>query len=128
MTVPAPGDGDGEVDLEALDRRIAAWQAERAARPDHDVRAPVWLAHHHAGQYDRCWRAGDTLVCRRCTLLWPLAFVVMAAALAGDWWPAGADPWLLVLLPMPGVLEFLLEHAGVVRYHARRQLVLTVPV
>jgi hypothetical protein len=128
MTVPGPGHGDGEVDLEALDRRIEEWKAERAARAARETRAPVWIAHHHAGHHDRCWRAGDTLVCRRCTLLWPLAFVVMAAVLAGDWWPVGADPWLLVLLPMPGVVEFLLEHAGAVRYQARRQLLLTVPV
>ncbi len=125
MTTDEPG---GEVDLEALDRRIAAWQAARAAEDAASVRAPVWLAHHHAGHHDRCWRAGRTLVCRRCTLLWPLAFVVMGAVLAGDWWPASADPWLLVLLPLPGVIEFLLEHAEVVRYRASRQLLLTVPV
>lgn len=135
-----PGDGasgrrhvddapdDGAVDLDELDRRIAEWKAARVAEAEGDVRAPVWLAHHHAGHHDRCWRAGRTLVCRRCTLLWPLAFAVMAAVSVGTWWPESADSWLLVLLPLPGVVEFLLEHAGVVRYDARRQLVLTVPV
>lgn len=116
------------VDLAALDRRVEQWQVDRAARAAAQVRAPMWLAHHHDAQLDRCWRAGDVLVCRRCTLLWPLAFAVMAAVLAGTWWPVGADPWLLVLLPLPGVVEFLLEHAGVLRYRKWRQLLLTVPV
>lgn len=122
MTDDAP-----EPDLAALDERIAAWRAERDAR-EAAPRAPLWLAHHHPEQHDRCWRAGRTLVCRRCTLLWPLAFAVMIAAGLGSWWPDGADAWLLVLLPLPGVVEFTLEHFGVVRYSATRQLLLTVPV
>ncbi len=128
MTADDAGPGPADApDLDALDARIAEWQAARDAR-EAEPRAPLWLSHHHPAQHDRCWRAGRTLVCRRCTLLWPLAFAVMVAAGAGSWWPADADPWLLVLLPLPGVVEFVLEHFGVVRYSATRQLLLTVPV
>lgn len=127
--VPADTDppNDDAPDLAALDARIAQWQAERAALPV-ETRAPLWLTHHQPQQHDRCWRAGPYLVCRRCTLLWPLAFVVMVVAGLGSWWPRGADPVLLVLLPLPGVVEFTLEHFGVLRYSSKRQLLLTVPV
>ncbi len=118
---------DAAVDVGALEERIAAWSAARDTR-DQQARAPLWLTHHHEAQHDRCWRAGNTLVCRRCTLLWPLAFAVMFAASFGSWWPASADTWLLVVLPLPGVIEFALEHFGFVRYSQIRQLVLTVPV
>ena len=113
--------------LAALDERIAAWQSARAARDDAPF-APLWLTHHHPEQHDRCRRVGGALLCRRCLLLWPLALAVMVVAGLGSWWPAGADAWLLVLLPLPGVVEFVLEHFGVLRYSARRQLLLTVPV
>ena len=120
-------DSDATVDVDALEERIAAWSAARDAR-DQQARAPLWLTHHHEEQLDRCWRAGNTLVCRRCTLLWPLAFAVMVAASFGSWWPGSADSWLLVVLPLPGVIEFALEHFGVVRYSRTRQLLLTVLV
>ena len=122
-----PGSNLSASDLDALDARIALWQTDRAARAA-APRAPLWLTHHQREQHDRCWRAGDTLVCRRCTLLWPLALVVMVAVSAGSWWPSAADAVLLVVLPLPGVVEFALEHFGVLAYSARRQLVLTVPV
>ena len=52
----------------------------------------------------------------------------MVLAGLGSWWPNDADPVLLVLLPLPGVVEFALEHFGVLRYSSTRQLLLTVPV
>ncbi len=122
-----PVSADDAPDLAALDERIARWQADRAAQPS-ESRAPLWLTHHRAEQHDRCWHAGRHLVCRRCTVLWPLAFVVMIVAGVGSWWPSSTDPVLLVLLPLPGVIEFALEHFGVLRYSSTRQLVLTVPV
>jgi hypothetical protein len=123
----APSPEATGVDLAALDARIARWQAERDAR-ERAVRAPLWLTHHRPEQHDRCWAIARTLVCRRCSLLWPLAFVVMVLAGLGSWWPRGADPVLLVLLPLPGVVEFTLEHLGVLRYSSTRQLLLTVPI
>jgi hypothetical protein len=89
---------------------------------------PVWLSHHQPGQLDRCLVIGGRHVCRRCLLLWPLAFVVFALALAGARWPRSADDLLLVLLPLPAVAEFVLEHAGRWPYRAARQLALTVPL
>ncbi len=127
MTDREPDGDEPAPNLDTLDARITAWQADRAQRLA-APRAPLWLTHHHPPQHDRCWRVRGTLVCRRCTLLWPLAFAVMVAAGAGSWWPSGADAVLLVVLPLPGVVEFVLEHFGVVRYSRRRQLVVTVPV
>ena len=127
MSDREPAVNEPAPDIAALDARIAAWQADRAQRLA-SSRTPLWLTHHHPLQHDRCWHAHGTLVCRRCTLLWPLAFAVMVAAGAGSWWPSGADAVLLVVLPLPGVVEFVLEHFGVVRYSTRRQLLVTVPV
>lgn len=88
---------------------------------------PLWLSHHFPEHYDRCVVVGTRHVCRRCLALYPLAFAVMAASLLGPW-PERLDPWLLVLLPLPSVVEFALEHLGVVRYRPLRQVVLTVPL
>jgi hypothetical protein len=87
----------------------------------------MWLAHHYPEQYDRCVRIGDRHVCRRCLALYPLAFAVMAFSLWGPW-PGALDAWMLVLLPLPSVLEFVLEHLDVIRYQATRQVLLTLPL
>lgn len=88
---------------------------------------PMWLAHHYPENYDRCVRIGDRHVCRRCLALYPLAFAVMALSLWGPW-PGTIDAWLLVLLPVPSVVEFVLEHLDVIRYSATRQVLLTLPL
>ena len=90
--------------------------------------SPLWLAHHYPEDYDRCVVLGRAHVCRRCLVLYPVAFVVMGLALAGVRWPTGLDGWLLVLLPAPAVAEFVLEHLGVAGYHPRRQTLLTIPM
>ena len=90
--------------------------------------SPLWIAHHYPEDYDRCVVIGRAHVCRRCLALYPIAFVVMALARAGVRWPVGLDPWLLVALPVPSVVEFVLEHLGVIRYQPMRQVVLTVPL
>src|SRR5579871_2116435 len=89
---------------------------------------PVWLSHHRAGQLDRCAVVGGRPVCRRCLLLWPLTFVAFALALAGLRWPWAADDLLLVLLPLPAVVEFVLEHAGRWPYRPSVQAAVTVPL
>jgi hypothetical protein len=100
-----------------------------ARRPTADESvSPMWLAHHYPDDYDRCVVIGRTHVCRRCIVLYPVAFVVMGLALAGVRWPASIDPWLLVLLPAPAMAEFVLEHAGVVRHRPLRQTLLTIPM
>ena len=53
---------------------------------------------------------------------------LMVAAGLGSWWPSDADPVLLVLLPLPGTVEFVLESFGLLRYSSTRQLALTVPI
>jgi hypothetical protein len=84
------------------------------------------LAHHPPSQYDRCLRIAGRPVCRRCAVLYPLAFAVMAASLAGWHWPARWDQTLLTLLPLPVTLELVLERFGAVRYRPARQIALTV--
>lgn len=84
------------------------------------------LSHHPPGQYDRCIRVGRHHICRRCAVLYPLAFAVAIASLFGVHWPEAWDRALLYLLPLPVTLEFVLERLGGVRYHAGRQMALTV--
>ena len=88
---------------------------------------PIWLSHHFPEQYDRCVRIGDRHVCRRCLALYPLAFAVMVWSLLGPW-PGGLDGWVLVLLPLPSVIEFVLEHLDVIGYQPVRQVLLTIPL
>jgi hypothetical protein len=84
------------------------------------------LSHHPPSQYDRCIRIGRTHVCRRCAVLYPLAFAVTIASLLGAHWPEAWDRTLLYLLPLPVTLEFVIERFGGIRYRAGRQMVLTL--
>jgi hypothetical protein len=84
------------------------------------------LSHHRPEEHDRCFRLGGQLVCRRCAVLYPLAFLTAALSLAGLRWPAAWDGTLLYLLPLPVTLEFLFERLGSLRYRPGRQLALTV--
>lgn len=90
--------------------------------------APVWLSHHQPDHYDRCVRIAGRPVCRRCLVLYPLAFLVAAISLTVFWWPDWLDPWLLIVLPLPAVVEFCGEQAGRLAYSGRRQIVVTVPL
>jgi hypothetical protein len=87
---------------------------------------PLLLSHHPPSQYDRCIRIGGHHVCRRCAVLYPLAFAVAIASLAGAHWPEAWDRALLYLLPLPVTLEFVIERFGGLRYHAGRQMVATL--
>ena len=87
---------------------------------------PLLLAHHPPSQYERGRRIGGRHVCRRCAVLYPLAFVVAAASLLGVHWPQTWDRTLLYLLPLPVTLEFVVERLGAIRYHARRQMAVTL--
>jgi hypothetical protein len=88
--------------------------------------AVLFLSHHPPDEYDRCFQIKGRHICRRCAVLYPVAFAVAAASLAGAHWPAGWDRTLLFLLPLPVTLEFLLERFGALRYRPRRQLLLTL--
>jgi hypothetical protein len=103
--------------------------ARRMPRPSaSESISPLWLAHHYPEDYDRCVVIGRSHVCRRCLVLYPIAFVVMGLALADVRWPTSLDTVLLILLPVPSVVEFVLEHLGVVGYRPLRQVLLTVPL
>lgn len=89
---------------------------------------PIWLSHHFPDDYDRCALVGQKHVCRRCLALYPVAFAIVVLAMAGLAWPDSWDTWILVLLPVPGVIEFVLEQIGMIRYSARRTILVTVPL
>lgn len=90
--------------------------------------SPLWLSHHDPSDYDRCVLVGRTRVCRRCLVLYPLAFVVLALARAGIRWPESLDAVLLILLPLPAVAEFLAEHLTGFGYRPGLQMAATVPL
>lgn len=59
-------------------------------------------------------------------MLYPVAFAVMFLTLGSIGWPERLDPVLLLLLPVPVAMEYIAEQLGAVRYHARRQVLLTM--
>jgi hypothetical protein len=87
----------------------------------------MWLAHHFPEDYDRCVRIGGSHVCRRCLALYPLAFIVMIVALVvGFSLTTPAITLAMVAMPLPAVIEFVLEHLGQLAYRPRRQVAFTV--
>ncbi len=98
---------------------LARQAAERRAAPMADT--SMFLSHHWPSRYDRCVVIGGRHVCRRCIVLYPVALAVCALAAAGVTWPTRLDPWVLWLLPLPGVIEFSLDALGVIRHHPWRQ-------
>ena len=79
----------------------------------------MWMAHHWPSDYDRCARLGSRHVCRRCAVLYPAAAVVTVGGLA---WGATAAwvPWVMLLAPVPTVVEWCAEHVRGVPHHPRR--------
>ncbi len=88
--------------------------------------AALLLSHHPPSEYDRCFRVGEQYVCRRCAVLYPVAFAVALLSWVGWLWPGRWDPTLLWLLPLPVTLELLLERFGALRYQPGRQVTLTL--
>lgn len=87
----------------------------------------MWRTHHHNDQYDRCVMIRGRHVCRRCITLYPASLSVAALSLLGVvLWPVQYDLWLIWGLCLPGTAEFALEQLGVIRYSARRQILVTV--
>jgi len=88
---------------------------------------PMYLAHHYPEDYEHCVVIGGAHVCRRCLVLYPLAALVMVASLG--WHPERAiDVAVVVLFPLPAVVELVLEQVGVLRYDRRRQVAVTIPL
>ena len=96
--------------------------------PSDKLVTPLWIAHHYPEDYRRCLVVGKTRVCCRCIVLYPIAIAVIVLALRGIRWSHSLDPWLLALLPLPSVTEFVMEHLGLITYRQRRQIMLTIPL
>ena len=98
------------------------------SRPPAVKDTPLGLSHHSPEEYDRCVLVGKWHVCHRCLLIWPLAYFVMFVALAGVRWPRFLDPWLLILLPIPATIEFVMEHFHQIPYSRTLQAQVTIPM
>jgi uncharacterized membrane protein len=83
---------------------------------------PLWLSHHWPHEHDRCVRIRGRWICRRCLVLYPTAFVAVLVAAHVALPPA----WLLVVLPLPAVVDFVLEQLGTVRHSPARQVAVTL--
>lgn len=117
----------GTADLDALFDQVAARARQREA--EREAAAGLWLSHHHPQDYDRCMVVRGRRVCRRCLVLHPLAFSVALLTLAGgSLWPEALDPWLIWGLCIPATVDFAAEQFGLVRYSARRQVVVSALV
>jgi hypothetical protein len=86
---------------------------------------PIWLSHHYPDQYDRCVRVGSRHVCRRCFWMYPVAFAIGIAAAAGYELPSPWSQLVLVLFPLPALVEFVGEHRGLWDYTPTRHAVLS---
>ena len=78
------------------------------------------FSHHAPEQHDHCLLVpiapGRRLpLCARCVAVYPIAFAVLAAHLAGGLDLSWTDPWGMLLLPLPGAIEFVLEQLGRIR-------------
>ena len=83
--------------------------------------SPLWLAHHWPSDYDRCIKVGKAHVCRRCSVLYPVALITALVCASIGFLPALAP----IVLPAPAVTEFALEHLGVVKHRPRRLMALS---
>ena len=89
---------------------------------------PLWLSHHWPEDYDRCVRIGRTHVCRRCIVLYPIAFLVLAASVAGASVPDAVGVAALVLLPLPALADFVAEQLQLVGPSTSRLVIVTIPL
>jgi hypothetical protein len=76
----------------------------------------MWLSHHYPEDYDRCVLIGRTHLCRRCLVMYSVALATVVLARSGVRWPHALDPVLLVVLCLPALAQFVLEHLGLLRY------------
>lgn len=88
----------------------------------------MWLSHHYPDDYDRCVRVGRSHVCRRCIVLYPVSVAVLLAGLVAGSVAPTITAAALVVLPLPAIVEWTLEHRGRISYSPRRQIAVTVPL
>ena len=125
MTAP---DIDAEAEArfqELVERRN---EAEERHRRDVRARRTLWLSHHWPESYDdRCLRLGRWHVCRRCSALYGVGFVVAGAMTAGVRpWPDGWDPTVIWLLCLPATIAFVGEALGWFGYRVSWQVATTL--
>ncbi len=123
---------DGGLNPEAEARFDALVARHRAAednhRSDRRARRILWLSHHWPEQYhDRCLRVGRLPICRRCSVLYGVGFLVALLVTVGiDPWPISWDPWLIWLCCLPATAAFVGEALGWFGYSVRWQVATTV--
>jgi hypothetical protein len=85
---------------------------------------PLWLSHHWPEHHERCVSVGRRHLCRRCSVLYPLAALtaVVVALVEVPTQLLLATMWLL---PAPMAIDWAFEHVGRLRYSAPRQVLLT---
>lgn len=93
-----------------------------------DDPTPMWLSHHWPPDYDRCLTVRGRKVCRRCAVLYPLSLAAALVLGLGSGWPEHLDAWLLWLLPVPAVAEFIGEHLRLIEHSPRRLVAFTIPL
>lgn len=129
-----PGIGHAGIELDpAAEADFAALVARRRAddeqhRADTRARRILWLTHHWPEQYgQRCVRVGPWPVCRRCSALYGVGFLVALAMTFGRApWSDRWDPGLIWLLCLPGTVAFVGEALGWLRYSVRWQVATTM--
>lgn len=84
----------------------------------------MWLAHHGPEHAERCCHVRGVAVCRRCSVLYPVALLAALAVVVVDP-PAEVLVAAMWLLPAPMALDWAGEHLGRWRYSPRRQVVVT---
>ena len=89
-------------------------------------------SHHAPEQYDHCLRVRlgrwTLPVCARCTGIYPAALLLLLAQVAGRFDLAWTDPWLVLALPLPAVVEFLGEQLGTWRGSNAARIVTGLPL
>lgn len=104
------------------DEPLEPWQPYDASLDPPVADTPMYLSHHWPADYDRCAVVGGFHICRRCLVLYPVAFVTGVLISIGSWWPDSWNPAVLWLFPLPGVIEFVLDNVGAIRYSPVRQM------
>ncbi len=118
----------GEINEEALARFDAKLEDMARKQREHTSKKNMWLAHHWAEDYDeRCIKVGSRHVCRRCSALYGVGFIVAFAAAIASWhWPLSWDPLAIWLLCIPATVAYCGEAAGLFRYSSKWQTIAMV--
>jgi uncharacterized membrane protein len=130
MRSAPPATADASSGGEALmsPRAQAAFDAAAERARATTTLTPMWLSHHQPDAYGRCIRVGRRHVCRRCGVLYPVAFAVVGLALLGARLSNVGEIVAFVVLPLPAVVELLAEQLGRRPYNPRRQVLVTIPL